>query len=342
MIEYRCTCGKRFSLADELAGKKEECCFCNSVGTVKGSPPQAAPASPPAPVRVTPSAAGGPLSSFKELFGRAWGLYKRKFLTMLGLMLLSIVLVLLSFLGMLPFALLAKMMASIKTPLVLAGFLVTAGGVMYVMSWTSAAYFHAIAFSESGVMESLRRTRGLAWGYMGFLALWSLLVMGGSLLLLIPGILFAVWFILSPFVYLEEDGGSFASLMRSREYVRGYWWPLALRLLGVWLIYALISAIPFVGQLAGFLLGPFLFIHIFVVYEDLKRIKGPTLPEPTRGAKAGVLVTGLAGFIAIPLAAILISGAALTGILFKTMTMFKGGTFNPAAVMQMQNRGSGN
>lgn len=337
MIEYRCSCGKWFNLTDDLAGKKVECCFCSAVGIVKGRDPQAAPASSAAPARVTMPASGGPLASFGELFGAAWDIYKQKVLTLLGITLISVLLFILSFSVVALAGLLGKMMAGLKTLLMAAGGLGSLALGLFILSWTSAAYFRAISVPDSGAMESLRRTKGIVWGYLLFLFLWGFLTMGGFFLLIIPGILFMVWFAFSPFIYLEEDAGGLGALMRSREYVKGYWWPAALRLLGVWLLYTVISAIPFVGQVIGFILAPFLFIHMFVLYKDLKRVKGSALEEPSKKAKTGVVVTGLVGFIALPLTLVLIGGAAMMGVLFKAMTMINWQKMkNPAVISPMQ------
>ena len=69
-----------------------------------------------------------------------------------------------------------------------------------------------------------------------------LVILGGSVLL-IPGIIFAVWFVFtSPIVILERMTYTRA-MRRSRQLVKGHWWRIFLTLL---VFSALIVVLPFI------------------------------------------------------------------------------------------------
>lgn len=60
--------------------------------------------------------------------------------------------------------------------------------------------------------------------YCWVIALLGLATVGGALLLIIPGIIFAVWFSLAGYVRIIEGIGGTAALKRSKQLVKGNWW----------------------------------------------------------------------------------------------------------------------
>jgi uncharacterized membrane protein len=109
-----------------------------------------------------------------------------------------------------------------------------------------------------------------------------------------PGVIFAVWFFFAPFVFIDEDVRGMNALLKSKEYVRGRWFGVCLRLLAIWLIAVLVASIPIVGQVLALFLIPFSFVYTFLLYKDLKALMGNDMAfEPARRAKVGVLATGL-------------------------------------------------
>jgi len=129
-----------------------------------------------------------------------------------------------------------------------------------------------------------------SWPYMlkYFLAglLYGILVMIGFVLLIIPGVLFAIWY---GFIYLGvvfDELGVMASLKNSKELVKGHWWAVMGRLvlwgvivLGINIIFAIIlyssknDIINILYNLITLVVGPFSVIYYMVVYKDLKKIK---------------------------------------------------------------------
>jgi len=109
----------------------------------------------------------------------------------------------------------------------------------------------------------------------------ALAVLGGYILLIIPGLIFGVWFSLSMFLLLIEGKTGREALRASKNLISGYFWPLTFRIVVFTLIVSLVSiaiaAIPFVGSLANMAITlfvlPFSNIYFYFIYKDLKKIK---------------------------------------------------------------------
>src|SRR5690606_4491634 len=71
----------------------------------------------------------------------------------------------------------------------------------------------------------------------------GLAVILGFILLIIPGIVLAVWFSQVVFIYAIEGGKGSEVLGRSRQYVIGRWWQVLGRLIVIGLVSLLISFI---------------------------------------------------------------------------------------------------
>ncbi len=147
--------------------------------------------------------------------------------------------------------------------------------------------------------------------FVSFLAAMSEL--GGMFLFVIPGIIFAIWFIFTTVVLIFENQRGWQALRRSRELVQEYWWAVLGRLLVLGLFILLlaiigsiltavarvISAEPFhtilrwLAELYGYLL-PFLYtplslIFLVFIYQELVKIKGASkLMAWSKGKKAAL------------------------------------------------------
>lgn len=81
------------------------------------------------------------------------------------------------------------------------------------------------------------------WRYLLFSIALTLLLTVAYLLLIIPGIIASVWFAFAVFVLIYENKGVRAALRQSREYVRGRWWGVFGRLLGLLILSALFGIV---------------------------------------------------------------------------------------------------
>lgn len=147
---------------------------------------------------------------------------------------------------------------------------------------------------ETTIGSAYAFARKYFWSYLLVSILAGLAVFGGLLLLVIPAIIFAVWFSLALYVLLAEDTRGIAALKASREYVRGHWWAVFGRfvLFGVMVLVCFFvvmlaaglivgAFLPdfsdtlafFVGYLFNLFLTPFSAAFGYFIYKDLKALK---------------------------------------------------------------------
>jgi hypothetical protein len=137
----------------------------------------------------------------------------------------------------------------------------------------------AISYLVSGLKanESLKKGINKFWSLLWVSILSGLMVLGGFILLVIPGIIFSIWVSQAIFVVLFEDKTGTKAIRRSKALVKGLFWPVFGRLLFT-LLPALglmvIGAIGLPGVIVSSLilslaLMPILFAYEYFLYKDL-------------------------------------------------------------------------
>jgi hypothetical protein len=285
----------------------------------------------PSPQSPAPQSAITTLPSATAILGQAWELYKQRLGTFLGIMIISMlmlvaVVAVFAGLGLLRFTLLSSEFAAgeigLLIILTIALFLI----VFISQGWGQTALLYAIKDSQEGigVVEAYRRgwRKILSYWWVSFLA--GFITVGGFFLLIVPGIIFAVWFSLAMFVLIAEDLKGMNALLKSREYVKGKWGSVFWRFFFIGILSTVIylvvvfvlSLVPYgeyAGQFAiGLFLTPLTMTYGFLVYNNLKTLKGEVAFAPTRGQKAKFVAVGIIGFLLIP------------GILFPTVFLSSG------------------
>jgi hypothetical protein len=131
-------------------------------------------------------------------------------------------------------------------------FMVLAG--LVITPLTNAAAIHAVSRLYLGqrisAVESIKRgfrsLLPLVWTTM----LFSFVFIGGFILFIIPGILFALWFGLYQQVVVVEGISGFAALQRSKQLVRGHLLTfIALTLMMIVIVWAVLGGVFFIPQL---------------------------------------------------------------------------------------------
>ncbi len=129
------------------------------------------------------------------------------------------------------------------------------------------------------------------WPYLGLALLTAIFVLLWCLLLIIPGIIYGVFYSLAVYVFFFEDKRGLAAIRRSVRLIEGYWWPMFGRYVVIgllsWLVMIVVSA-PLAGsdihsafyqiwnmvvQIVSFLIGPIVLIYTYNIYQDLVKIK---------------------------------------------------------------------
>jgi hypothetical protein len=238
----------------------------------------------------------GELAGIGDLLGRAWGIYKERMWTLLAVGFAAVFLPVLSLAVPLGLGYVVwQAMPDLKAVIMLVSMLLALVGAVWLGNWGMSAFLIAVADEQCGIKEAFRQARPKILAHVWLGVLTGLIVTGAHLLLVIPGVIFTVWFFFAPFVFIDEDVRGINALLKSKEYVRGRWFGVCLRLLAIWCIAILIASIPIIGQVLALFLIPFSFVYTFLLYKDLKALMGNDNMafEPARRAKVGVLATGL-------------------------------------------------
>jgi hypothetical protein len=254
--------------------------------------PEAAPA--PSPEEVAPgtaSAAFG-LRPFPELVNRAWAVYKKRFVPLTVLNLISYLpqaiylafclAVLwgwqafgkdlhplkefgllgeygLLFLLALPNWVLALLVAAALTCLILHILVQLFGLVLYLL--LELAYVYVVAYETIGVWGAIRQARKRLRGFF-WAELYRNFIVSSGWMLLVPGAVFWVWYEFTPYVFAlqREEGTPLSSLRGSRELVRGLWGPVFKQLLSLRFLPLVLLII-----LLGFIFAGVPFYYVFGV-----------------------------------------------------------------------------
>ncbi len=165
-----------------------------------------------------------------------------------------------------------------------------------VIGCSLAAFHTLIVNKDIGVCKaiglSFQKTHSYLW-----LSLLMTVLITFAYALVIPGMIFTVWFFLAPGVLAAEGTGGMNALLKSKSLVKGIWPEAALRVLIIMIIVMFIKGIPLVGR---FLWGPVLFILAYTLYEDVSRTEGEISFNPAFREKL-FLIGIAAGSVLIPL-----------------------------------------
>jgi len=266
-----------------------------------------------------------------DLFKESWDVFQRRFSTLIGLFLLSV----LAFVGPGGAAVALGMVVGMVAGKVVMVAIGMAGMVasIYLGFRCLAGFLHAVADEGLCLKDALGRGKGmvlpLAW--VGLLT--GFVISGGFMLLVIPGIVFMVWFCFAQFVLVCEDSRGMDALLKSKEYIRGEWFNVALRLLLVWAASLLVGAIPLAGPILSIVFLPYLTIFHYLIYRDLREIKGDVPFACGISDKVKWPGAALVGYLVFPVVLFSILGASILGALgpIAQLASKEGITLQPAA-----------
>ncbi|HYC80025.1 MAG TPA: hypothetical protein VEC17_03280, partial [Candidatus Binatia bacterium] len=120
--------------------------------------------------------------------------------------------------------------------------------------------------------------------WTGFLS--GLLTTFGFILLIIPGIIFWVWYSFAQNIYVDKGVKGYDALKLSKKYVEGLWWPVFRALIALMVISILVNIVTEIATVVGgeiasgvvsviilIVFTPYSFIYTWLVYEKLKALK---------------------------------------------------------------------
>ncbi len=207
----------------------------------------------------------------------------------------------------------------------LAGFLIMVFSISLGYAWAQAAIMLTIVNPQLGVGNTMKQAFHFMLSYWWLSILTGLLTTGAFILFLVPGIIFSIWFSLAIFILLSENVHGLQALLKSKAYIRGYWWAV----LGRNLLFSVSIGLPYLliawglGKInAGVILGavdfilsftfvPFALCFNYAIYLDLKRLKGADLQVSQK--KAGIIIAAILGWLLIPVIILIISSTGISG-----------------------------
>ena len=140
------------------------------------------------------------------------------------------------------------------------------------------AVTHVVSGGNLGVRQTIKEALRKLGRYFLTNVLTGLAVLVGIILLIIPGLIFMVWYLFSGYIIIIQDVRPIEALKQSKKLVSGYFWQVAGRLLGVMLILivfqAILGSIPFLGAVIVTLLTPFYVLVPYLIFDSLRTVKG--------------------------------------------------------------------
>lgn len=242
---------------------------------------------------------------FKEAFwfyiNRFWKLTGIALLPFLALILLLSPFIIFIFLGIKIFAVIIGIIA---IPLLLL--------FLFSEFWSVLALIYAIN-KDSGILSAFQKTWHNIISFWWIVVLMYLIILGGFFMGIIPGIIFSIWFMFAVFLLIDQKLTGMNALLRSKEYVKGYWGSIVGRGLVLLLfliavnifVYVVISLIvnDAVGDLASsvvnLILTPFSTVFTFFIYKNLVALKPELTGAPVAVKKGFFIFSAVCGILAV-------------------------------------------
>lgn len=179
-------------------------------------------------------------------------------------------------------------------------YLVLSVAFWYLMLRTMSALFLYIKDhgKEQDIWQVFNQGNKIVWSLFFISLLVGIKVFLWALLLIIPGIIFSVYYSLSSWSLVLEGKKGNEALKRSKQLIDGYWWAFLGRNAYLFLFYVLVFlvlSIPtmfvaensmaaliysYLIQAANYLVMPIYYIFTFLLFKELLQIKGSSeVPE---------------------------------------------------------------
>ncbi len=166
------------------------------------------------------------LPKAREIFKQAWEIYKSHFKTLITISLvpaLAMLILVIVFVGGIVGVTALKINLAAAG---IAGILIGIAAyifVIYLSVWAAVAQLQAIKDQAEniGFKEAYKRSRANINPFFFTGLLTGLAVIGGFILLIVPGIIFSLWFSQSPYIVVEEGLKNTAAMKKSKFYVKG-------------------------------------------------------------------------------------------------------------------------
>lgn len=231
------------------------------------------------------------LSPVRTLFATSYAAYRGAMWHLIALEVLPMCAMLI--VGALAFASILAGMTAAAVAVILIGIVIT-----IVLSVTvSIAMIQRVHTPRTtlNLRASLEATRPLFLPYLFVVILVAACVLLGFILFIIPAIIVGVWLCFSYFILVLEGTRGMDALKASKEYVRGLWFPVFIRLVALIvavMLFMMVVTIVFeiifgkgditdmLTTIVNLIISPFSLVYAYHLYLDVKRAKHRPSHEP--------------------------------------------------------------
>ena len=169
-------------------------------------------------------------------------------------------------------------------------FTIIFGIIVYFSAQSGLFLLIKKAKEKFSIKQAFSEGKTYAWRYFILGLLAGIFVLLWSLLFIIPGIVASIYYTFAFWVLFCEGLRGRAAITRSKQLVKGYWWPVFGRLMLVSLIVWIILGIPYIfmrteeaaeswnqiTNLISLIISPFFLAYSYYMYKNLVKIKGST------------------------------------------------------------------
>lgn len=144
---------------------------------------------------------------------------------------------------------------------------------------------------QGNTKEIFKETKKYFWSYLWLSVLTTIFILLWTCLLIIPGIIFSVFYSFAVYAFFFEDLKGMKAIKRSVSLVKNYWWLVAGRFIVIgivlWVFMMIISIPLYLAdknslfssiwasaiQVINFLIVPIALLFSYQIYKDLVKIK---------------------------------------------------------------------
>jgi len=137
--------------------------------------------------------------------------------------------------------------------------------------WILKAVIHASLEPSTGFGAALSKANEHSYVFLGLVVVQQIILNVGVMLLILPGIIMAIWFSFALWACARDESGVFSSLGDSARAVKGHFFGVFGRMLVLGLIGGAMMIVPVIGWLVG---AAWMMVAWGCLYEDL------TAPQP--------------------------------------------------------------
>jgi len=182
-----------------------------------------------------------------EIIKNSWGIYFRNFKKLLPYMLAILAPnIILALSGLFSLYLLKYTPDGFFMVLNNIVILIIIAAALVFTLWTAMAAIRCVRNLATGQpaatwKENMSATSRLIWPFIYTSLLVGLVVLGGTVLLIIPGIIFSIWYCFTTYAVILDDKKGREAMRASKALVTGRWWSILWRLLAPGLFFALVT-----------------------------------------------------------------------------------------------------